>query len=332
MPRPLLSCVLACVGLCWAVNASRAQTRRLFNDGDATLGGRTAWSDELIFYEWRIQQHAVLGNHRLLDPDDRRVVQGSYLECFNKLLIIRQEQRLAALPKEVVILVHGLGGYRHRMQGLGDHLARSGYAVLNFGYASTQGEISLSAKALASVVRNLKGVESIDFVAHSMGNLVIRRFLHDVEQMAPQDRPAVAFKRMVMISPPNHGADILDNLENRKLAQLTADQRGGPYFELSPDRGWAKLEPTLATPDFEFGVIVGGRGDDLGYFSEIPGDDDGLLTVATSRLDGAADYLQTGGAHWYMTDYQEVRDATVSFLRNGYFVSAETREPVLATR
>ena len=328
----LFSVPLFAVVVCCAASSVRGQSPRMLNADGVTLGGRTDWSDELIFHDWRIQRHAVMGHCRLLDSEDRLVARGSFADCLRKLNVAKIDQRLAPLPKDVVIVLHGLGGYRHRMNRLADRLKLHGFTVLNFGYASTRGDVAVSAKSLASVVRNLEGVETISFVAHSMGNIVIRRYLYDFDELAPERRPPVAFKRMVMITPPNHGAEILDTLDDREFVQRITQQRGGPYVELSPRHGWRELAKTLATPSFEFGIIAGGRGDDVGYDVAIPGDDDGLLSIATMRLDGAADYLQTGGRHGFMPDYQEVCDATINFLRHGYFVSAEAREPLLARR
>ena len=86
----------------------------------------------------------------------------------------------------------------------------------------------------------------------------------------------------------------------------------------------------MATPNFEFGIIAGGSGDGQGYLARCPGDDDGLLSIETHKLAGAADFLQTGGMHQLMPNYEEVRAATLSFLKNGYFVSKAAMHPITA--
>ena len=48
---------------------------------------------------------------------------------------------------------------------------------------------------------------------------------------------------------------------------------------------------TLPTPTFEFAIIAAARGTDDGYNPLIPGDDDGTITVESSKLPGAADFL-----------------------------------------
>jgi pimeloyl-ACP methyl ester carboxylesterase len=189
-------------------------------------------------------------------------------------------------------------------------------------------DINSYAASLDSIIRHLEGVEQVSFVAHSMGNIVIRRYLHDLERLQPDMRPPVNFKRMVMISPPNHGAELADRFADNRLVAMAA---GKPLEQLAPSGGWPELEKQLVTPSFEFGIIVGGKGDDEGYLDSIPGDDDMLLSIETSKLAGAADFIQTGGVHQVMAKYKEVRQAALSFLLNGYFVSADGRQPIAAT-
>ena len=60
---------------------------------------------------------------------------------------------------------------------------KGNFHVINFGYPSTVGDIGEHAKSLTSVLRHLDGVEKIDFVAHSMGNIVIRMALADLASL-----------------------------------------------------------------------------------------------------------------------------------------------------
>jgi hypothetical protein len=62
----------------------------------------------------------------------------------------------------------------------------------------------------------------------------------------------------------------------------------------------------------------------------VPGDDDGLLSVETMKLAGAGDFIQTRGLHQFMPQYKEVREAVTNFLQNGYFVSPDAKQPLVA--
>ncbi|MCC6493831.1 MAG: hypothetical protein IT424_12530, partial [Pirellulales bacterium] len=295
-----LLCLTAQLGCASA--SLHAQTGGLFAAGVPTLGGRFVWSDEVWLHDWRIQKHAVIGHYRLLDPRDRRQAFGSFETCLTKLNQIKAEQALPPLPKDVVIVMHGLGAGRQYMDGLSEYLQEKGRLnVVNVGYPSTLEDIDSYAASLDNLVRHLDGVESVSFVAHSMGNIVIRRYLFNLQRLDPAMRPPVEFKRMVMIAPPNHGAELADRFADSPLVELVA---GKPLEQLAPSRGWPELEKQLATPQFEFGIIAGGRGDDVGYFGAIAGDDDGLLSSNTMRLAGAADCIQTNGLHQLKPQYK----------------------------
>jgi predicted alpha/beta hydrolase family esterase len=263
-----------------------------------------------------------------MDPNGLRVTFGSYENCLAKLNEIKAQRQFPATPKHVVIVMHGLGAPGKFMDGMVSYLREKGnLAAINIEYPSTLEDIDSYAASLESVIRHMDGVEQIDFVAHSMGNIVIRRYLGNMERLSPDMRPKVKYGRMVMIAPPNHGAELADKFADSKLVGMVA---GKPVEQLAPSRGWPELEKQLATPKFEFGVIAGGRGDDEGYLSAIPGDDDSLLSVATTKLAGATDFIQIAGMHQLMPQYKEVRAATLNFLLHGYFVSPQAKQPIAA--
>jgi pimeloyl-ACP methyl ester carboxylesterase len=315
-----------------ALNQVHAQGGGLFRIGAPTMGGMWVWADEVIYHDYRIQKHALVGHYRLIDPSNNRLARGDFQTCLAKLDEIKVADQLPPLPNHVVIVLHGLGANRQFMNGISNFLREDGgYFVINFGYPSTMLKIEDYAQSLDSVIRHLDGVQTVSFVAHSMGNIVVRKYLRDVETLTPAMRPQVTYERMVMIAPPNHGAEIADTLHNgdvtRELAELFA---GEPAKQLAPGMGWPALEAELATPSFEFGIIAGGRGDDAGYLDMIPGDDDSLLSIETMKLAGATDFTQTKGIHQLMPNFNEVRAATLSYLQHGYFVAADARRPIVA--
>ena len=138
------------------------------------------------------------------------------------------------------------------MNGISNYLhEQGGYYVINVGYPSTMLTINDYAQSLDSIIRHLDGVKNISFVAHSMGNIVVRKYLKDLEALTPAMRPPVTFQRMVMISPPNHGAELADTLSNGEVtAQMAQMFAGEPAKELAPKQGWPALEKQLATPNF----------------------------------------------------------------------------------
>lgn len=304
--------------------------RGLFGLGARTLGGRFTWSDEVVYQDWRVQRSATIGHYRLLDPQDRRHTFGTLEHCLEELEEVKVEEKLPPLDKEVVIVVHGLGASRQWMNKLSEYIEEeSKLSVVNVGYPSTLGEIGDHAKSLLSVLQHLDGVEKVNFVAHSMGNIVIRHCLLDIQSLPEEERPRLGFGRMVMIAPPNHGASAADSFADSKLIQAVA---GEPLKQLAPGVGWDSLEQRLAVPNFEFGIIAGGQGDGEGYLDAIPGDDDMLLSVATTKLAGASDFALVKGIHQTLPKNEQVQQYVVRFLSKGYFISPRAKQPLIASR
>ncbi|MCH2115825.1 MAG: alpha/beta hydrolase [Pirellulales bacterium] len=297
-----------------------------FDIGSKTLGGRMIFSDEVVYHGWRIQKNSLLGHYRLLEPDDSRYTFGSLEHCLEELEKVKIEKELPPMPEEVVIVVHGLGAYRHWMNPLSEFLAEEGgFVVINVGYPSTKGEIGEHAASLMSVIQHLDGVEKINFVAHSMGNIVIRHCLNDLASLPVSQQPDITYGRFVMLAPPNHGATAAEKLADNKLAQIFG---GDAVQQLAPNVGWPNLEKQLATPNFEFGIIVGGVGDDEGYLAGIPGDDDMLLSVETSKLAGASDFAQVKGIHQTLPKNEQVQQYVLRFLQTGAFMPSGRRYPI----
>ncbi len=283
--------------------------------GSQTMGGPIAWTDEVIHGDWRIQKCEALGHYRLLDPRERRIASGTIERCFCELQRRRHLGEIPPMPPHVVILLHGLAGSRGIMEGLGRYLEeQGGFTVINFGYASTSGTIQKQAVALESVLRNLEGVHEVSFVGHSMGNIVVRHLLYKLEVQG--NPPPITFRRMVMISPPNHGAEIADTIGQLRFFKMIL---GEVVDQFAPDVGWPQLEKQLATPAFPFGIIAGGRGNNTGFLPRVSGDDDGLISIQTHELDGCSNFLQTGGLHQLMPRYKSVRQETLRFLQCGHF-------------
>ena len=291
-------------------------------DGRKTLGGFQLFTDELFFRGYRIQRHAIIGHHRLIDPEDRRLTFGSFQTCQDKLEEIKREKGLEPMSGRALVLLHGLGGWRGTMQPVADFVAAAKpYTIVNLNYASTRESLADHARGLASVLSHLDGITDIDIVAHSMGNLVVRRYLRDATENGGTSDPRI--RRMVMLAPPNHGATLASDLSSSEIVQLVF---GDAVGELGQD--WSKVEATLATPTFEFGIIAGGRGTSDGNSGFLAGDDDGLVDVATTQLSGAADFLILPTRHNVMLISPSAQEHTLRFLEHGYFTSADAKHPI----
>ena len=72
-------------------------------------------------------------------------------------------------------------------------------------------------------------------------------------------------------------------------------------------------------PPCEFGIVAGGKGDGKGWNPLLEGDDDGVVTVEETRLDGAADFLVVERVHTWLMRAPEVVEAVERFLETGRF-------------
>lgn len=288
--------------------------------GDAmevpTLGGRLFWGDVLHFRGWRIQENVLTKHFRLLDPEDKRHCSGTLEECVAKLDEIKTERGLEPLSGRAVIFVHGMGRSSKSWPSLSKRVEEAGHLVVGFDYPSTRCSITESAEYLAKVIDSLEGVEEIDLVVHSMGGLVARAYL-----MKHED---ARLRRMVMLGVPNLGAEMADRVVAIPLYQWICGP-GGCELVTDPDG----LIASLPTPEFEFAIVAGGRGTLDGYNPLIPGDDDGTVTVASTRLPGAVDFLMVEGAmHSFLMFNDQVIDATVRFLETGRLREGEEARPI----
>jgi pimeloyl-ACP methyl ester carboxylesterase len=286
-----------------------------------TLGGTQFWADQLLFREWRIQRNAVTGHCRLLDGNNLRHAWGTLDECRGALEEIKRRKQLRPMQGTAVILLHGLGDTRGNMALLAKYIERhSDFTVFNVTYPSTREGIEDHAQSLARIVENLDGIERIHFAGHSMGNIVVRRYLGDQTDPTSGRRPDPRFGRMVMIGPPNHGSIAATTLGENGLFQFIL---GEPGQQLG--RKWVWLESSLATPQFEFGIIAGGLRNERGINPLLPGDNDGVVTLESTRLAGARDFLVVPVLHALMPADRAVQEATLRFLREGCFLDDGSR-------
>lgn len=291
----------------------------IFNLNSKTWGGQQFWTDLRHATGWRIQRNEVTGQHRLIDARNCRITSGTLEQCDNRLDEAIQQGEARLHEGELVIVLHGLLRSRRSMSKLCHYLQTEGdYQVINLEYASSRKEVAVHAAALRQVIDSLgPDVTRIHLVGHSLGNIVIRHYLHDTTdaQTGAQGDPRIG--RIVMIGPPNQGSKMAQWLKNSFVFHVIAGVSGA---QLSTH--WSKLEPQLATPKMEFGIIAGGQSGPRKLNNVIlNGPDDFTVGVEETKLVGASDFLVQPLYHGTMMKQPVVLEATLRFLKQGYFVS-----------
>ena len=200
-----------------------------------------------------------------------------------------------------VILLHGLGRSRFSMATMALALRRAGLTPHNLGYPSLCRPIDFHA-ALVRAYIDRHQLQPLSFVTHSLGGLVVR-------QLLARHGAGLTVERVVMLGPPNQGAEFA-----RKVARIPGAARIlGPSF-----RSIAKddLPPALASA--EVGIIAGGCGA-RGYTPFISGDNDGIVSVQETELPGMKERVVVRGLHSFLMYRREVHELTLRFLTTGSF-------------
>ena len=313
----LAMCVLA-------ISVGNACADDVPNVDTPTFGGKQFWTDEFIYHDWRIQRQVLSSHYRLLDPENVRRAWGTFDQCDAEFARLKVERKLPPLKPRVVIVLHGLVRSRESMGNLCRYLETNGdFSVLNVSYASSREKVADHAKALARIVERLDGVQEINFVAHSLGNLVIRHYVGDSIESTASHCHDPRIKRIVMLAPPNQGTNMALRFKNNVLFQAVWGESGRELAET-----WPVLEPRLACPKCEFGVIAGGKRDENGFSPLLEGDDDFVVSVEETKLVGARDFAVLPVVHGAIMESREVHEQTLRFLDHGYFVSEQSRVPL----
>ncbi len=215
---------------------------------------------------------------------------------------------------DCVVLLHGIGLQGFVMKRIESALTADGYRVVNVSYPSRQLPFEqLAGDYLPAQLRahDVARAPRLHFITHSMGSLIVRKFLHDA-------RPA-NLGRVVMIGPPNHGSTAAD--EARQFTVLR-DYLGENLGRLGT--GDDAIVKTLGPADFPVGVIAGEVPINPVFGHVLAGKNDGAVTIESARLDGMQDFLVVPYSHTVMLWRDEVIRQALAFLRDGRFDHAPT--------
>ncbi len=111
----------------------------------------------------------------------------------------------------------------------------SDFQVVSIAYPSTRASVADHAAALRAILAQLDEVTEINFVAHSMGNLVVRHYMAD-HASEHRGRGDPRIKRFVMLAPPNQGSRVAATLGGNILFDTTlgpSAQELGPALDRS---------------------------------------------------------------------------------------------------
>ncbi|GHV43554.1 lipase [Bacteroidia bacterium] len=214
------------------------------------------------------------------------------------------------MAQHKIYLVHGFMGAKLELKVLHESIEKEGFTSEIFTYRSLKEDVDSVGKMLFDKVRS-DNVDSVSFVTHSMGGLVVRamyEYINDSIQFSH-------IQRIVMIAPPNNGSPVADFFVKYPFAEKI----GGPNLQnLTTDSvSGAKKYPL--PKNCEVGIIIGIADKKDGYNVLLKTENDGLVTPESAKIGIEKDIIYVKATHWGLLFNKKVIENTLSFLKNGKF-------------
>lgn len=223
---------------------------------------------------------------------------------------------------DCVVLLHGLARTAASMQDMQENLQKSGFLVANIDYPSREHPIEeLAYLAVPSGITSClaQGATRIHFVTHSLGGILVRQYL------AGNTIPDIG--RVVMLAPPNHGSEVVDNMRDVP-GYLWLNGPAGQQLGTDAD----SVPINLGSVKVDVAVIAGTNTINLILSTYLPDPDDGKVSVASARIDGMCAMLTMPVSHPFIMEDGDVIDEVIAYLKSGHFLSAEAQYPACDNR
>ncbi|QHJ13385.1 hypothetical protein FX988_03646 [Paraglaciecola mesophila] len=156
----------------------------------------------------------------------------------------------------------------------------------------------------------------VHFVGHSLGGLVIRAYL----QNNPNNQHKLKKERMghvVLIGTPNKGSELADYISDSWLMKAAG---GVSRALVTGDKSLGNnLDDIKKNSGVKLGVIAGTKPLALTN-ARFNGPNDGLVSVASAKLNSMSDFITIDVGHSQMRYNAEVAKQTVHFLQTAHFI------------
>lgn len=217
------------------------------------------------------------------------------------------EPESALDTRDMVVLLHGLGRSSKAMWRLEDRLIEAGFRVRSLSYDSTHQPSDVLRADIARQMADccLERGGRLHFIGHSLGGLMVRAYL--------ADHPVPNLGRVVVMGTPNGGSELVDRMGKRWWFSWL----GPTASELGTDA--ESFPASLPAPDYPVGVIAGRATSFLSSERFLPGADDGMVSLRSTRLKGMQDFAIVDARHSALRSNEQAAEYAVNFLRSGRF-------------
>jgi hypothetical protein len=193
------------------------------------------------------------------------------------------------------------------MKKLAVSLEQAGFGVANLSYPSRKYPIeTLSTMALEQSLAQCPINATIHFVTHSLGGILLRDYL--------SKNVIKNLSRVVMLGPPNQGSEVVNVFG--KLPGFT--WINGPAGRQLGTSELSKPK-SLGPLNCELGIIAGTKSFNLILSLCLPGENDGKVTVQSTKLMGMTEHLSMPVTHPFMMRNPAVIQQVIQFLIAGHF-------------
>jgi len=220
-----------------------------------------------------------------------------------------------SVSSDYVVLLHGLSRHPSSMEKMQETFDAKGFITFNEGYPSRKLTIEMIVDSvLYPQMQNLplKSNQKIHFVTHSLGGIIVRHLL--------EKYPDLPVGRVVMLSPPNKGSELVDTFRNVPILARTIN--GPAFFQLGTDKD--SFVNQLGPVRFECGIIMGNQTWNAFYSTLIPGNDDGKVSVESAKVEGMKEFITLPSNHTFIMRNEEVIRQAAHFIEKGAFDKVES--------
>ncbi len=203
---------------------------------------------------------------------------------------------------EAVVFIHGLFMNGWDMSFMRNRIEDAGYIAHQFSYSSTGSSIEEVVQELHDFIEEIDA-NTIHYVGHSLGGLVIRYFLHAY--------PKSPKGKVVTLGTPHQGSGAAHFFNQYNL--------GAMFLGESLNSGLLGNAPEW-TGKRKLGSISGNVGVGMGMlFTGLDSPNDGTVSVEETMLENSADQIQLAASHTGLILSETVAEETLNFLKQGKF-------------